>query len=283
MRFGRRVFSVLLGVLVAAGLIGTTVFGLFHPSGQSDVRQNHIGREEVRLETPETLFSEELLLQEDFADVEVEYKYGPWGPYKKREETVDVLFVQRVAIDNIDVSSDANNINFVQVIIPEGRKLTIEKGATINVSGELVIEGKLVNKGTIIVDRTVCTSGNKDLGTESCGILNEGTLTNSGAILVRKGMMQNGVDGTVTNNGTINIETKDEKYPGLTISIRSTEASKKSGSFVNNGTINVKNEGGSGLSIAKGAVFENKGTVNKGKTATIEGEMTGAKPVALAE
>lgn len=154
-------------------------------------------------------------------------------------------------------------------IIDEDSIIRIEEGATMYVSGEFDINGKLKNYGTLVI-RDVTPSGGKQEAKflDNYGNVHvNGTLENYGKIVVESASLTCNFTGKIINDGTI--ELNNCSNDNLTLmritSYRNSAGGVRRGELYNNkkGVININNTVGKGLVIYKDAKFENKGTLNK--------------------
>lgn len=202
-----------------------------------------------------------------------------------REDTdyvyvVDTTHATRKMFHSVWVDRDVTIIDIVAVEVPEGKTLTVDKDATLVIHGHLVVHGKLDNRGTIVVGDKFAYKGDNRLGEKSL-IENFGEVKNSGTIEIARGEIHNESTGQLENNGTIKITNKHNDLSGLMNRTLTNRSRTVGGTIVNNGTVIVDNDGGHGIRIPTQSVFENNGTVQVTETGTVNGTMTGNRPVRL--
>jgi hypothetical protein len=166
----------------------------------------------------------------------------------------------------------------MQLTIPKGKTLTIEKDATLVVLGRLVIDGTLENKGEIIIGGKTDYDANTD-DQNLIFLTNQATINNSGKIFVNRGTLENKPKAVFTNDGTITIRTTVINRVGFDNVALVEDNKTVYGHVINNGTINVENTRGLGIRNFSGALFENNGTIYEKKTGFIKGTITGAKVI----
>lgn len=190
------------------------------------------------------------------------------GKYKKTE-----FIIERKATASIRVTDTQIVSDMLKIVIPKGKTLTIDKGATLKVYGELVIEGTLDNKGTIII-------GLSDLSAETDGVVvayltNSNSTVNSGTMKIYFGTLDNRPGAKLENKGTMSIYTKEPTMVGIRNTAITNKGVTTVGTVINSGTINVENTQGTGLRNFANAIFENNGKIYKTKRGTVKGTITG--------
>lgn len=220
------------------------------------------------------LFSESLLGDETIEHAGVNIKHDVLkGTIKTESVTTTDRYQRRVASASITVDADATVADIFRVEIPKGETLTIEKGATLTVYGELSIEGKLVNNGTIVIGyKSKAVDADKKATLE-----NRGRLTNNGTLNIRCGELVNETIGKLENKGTINITNKLNGYRALSNRARQSGETLKAGEITNTGKIVVKNTDGVGIYNQKNAVLDNQGEITCTEQASVEGKIKGNK------
>jgi fibronectin-binding autotransporter adhesin len=150
--------------------------------------------------------------------------------------------------------------------INSGVTLTVDSGGTINIQNSaagsegIVNIGTITNSGTIKVENSfmppMCTYG---AGTCTVGIVNVGTITNSGTVTVENSEyigVEN--EATITNSGTITVENSGTSTEGIY---------NNGGTITNSGAITIENSGAAGsIGIQNYAT----GTIANSGTITIE-------------
>lgn len=188
-------------------------------------------------------------------------------------------YVTRKADFSFRVDSDATIVDYVLVQVPEGKTMTVDKGVTLTIYGQLMVDGKLVNNGTIILGderaRSRYDEYNRNPGASQMTITGE--MTSNGTINIVNGRLENAAGATSTNKGTITITNKHENLVGIANTIVKTSSGVKGGHFINSGTINVSNAGGCGVRNESGATFENNGEMILSQESSTRGVFSGNK------
>jgi hypothetical protein len=168
----------------------------------------------------------------------------------------------------------------VRLVVPADKTLTVEQGATLSVYGELVVQGKLENRGTIVVGELRAYKETDDLYIKS-RLINEegGVILNTGSINVVRGEIDNNAKAMFTNDGRIDITNRHEELTGLSNRTITTTVTVGA-TFVNNGVIFVNNEVGYGIRSATESTFENNGEIQVSETGKVAGVITGNRVTA---
>lgn len=231
-------------------------------------------------------FGTRLYMDEGF----VKYEYGrgyehgyltkpsanPWGPQYEEKEYEYVY--RKIGEASVKVGGDETVADFVQLTVEKDSKLTVEPGVTLTIYGNLIVEGTLVNKGTIVIGGEKVKQTYEESGEPLCKITNYGSVSNAGAITVTNGMIENIGTGKIENKGTIGILKLKEKAIGISNSEIKKSYGLEYGTISNSGTISVLSETGIGIYNYKGSTIDNAGVINKRENAVVKGEITGANP-----
>lgn len=194
-----------------------------------------------------------------------------------RSDELDYL--TRTAPHSMSVDHDVMVADFVHLEIPEKHTLTIEKGATVTVLGQLIIEGKLENHGTLIIgERTTSKATGKPIINTGYLLIPGSTLSTGSVNVIQGGIKVEG-GGSLENKGTITISNQDKDLTGLQNGSVKKSSGTLYGRIVNSGTIYVQNDGGKGINSKPDTTFENKGKIYRSASGTIHGTITGNAPI----
>lgn len=203
------------------------------------------------------------------------------------EEMIEVPVIRRQASASISLTKDATIIEELQVVIPKKYTLTIEKGATLTIYGDLVIQGNLVNNGTIIVGAKSLLAEVRNSDQEMKDILSlmtlrnldiKGKFTNNGKLNILNGSVAVGAGGTMTNAGTITITNSGNKTTALKNIATKKAGTTTYGTITNTGTIYVRNTAGTGIHNYNAAKFNNEGKIYVAHKAKVQGKISGEQP-----
>lgn len=244
------------------------------PFQREELKWEQMEEEDRRqLEEKGGIFAEDLLSGESLSQDEQQQYYG-FGN-QSTTKTIELDHVTRTLDRDKSVAGDVKIVGIVHIIIPEDMTLTIEKGATMTISGALIVEGKLVNNGTIVVGDPKAKNG------AATGYLtNYGSIVSAGTVNVAHGEISNEGTGKLENKGTLTISNQSETLTGLSNNTIRKGSGMQYGAIVNTGTINVQNKGGTGIRILKETTLDNQGAIYKAEGATIKGTVGGNKPLA---
>lgn len=236
-------------------------------------------------ETAANLFREDKAPDEDYATIRVKDEED--DEYYDR---VDVDLIYRSMKSDITIAKDAKLIESVKLTVGKNATLTVEEGATLTVLGELVVEGTLINRGTIIVGvkDTPRYEGYGDMDERDqlkryvtrLAISNKGTVRNAGTMNIRNGYVTNYAKAIFENSGKMTITNTDANSVGLKNLARKEDGVTIFGEITNSGTITVSNTTGTGIHNYNGAKFQNSGDILVSKKGTIKGKISGNQPTA---
>lgn len=234
-------------------------------------------------ETAANLFREERGPDEDYVSIRIKDEEDP-----NYDEYVEVDLLYRSMKRDLTITKDAKLIESVKLTVAKNATLTVEEGATLTVLGELVIEGTLINRGTIIVGtkESAGYSGFADADERNelrtyvtrLAITNKGTVRNTGKMNIFNGNVTNYTGAILENSGTMAISNTDADTTGLKNLARVEKGQNLYGEIINNGKITVTSTNGIGIHNYKGAKFENGGEIKVTKKSAIKGTIRGNKP-----
>ena len=207
------------------------------------------------------------------------------------EIEVELPIIARENKGDLTLKTNAEVMQELQLTVRKGTTLTIDSGVTLTVLGDLIIDGTLINNGTLIVgDRY--TFNAKDMFEEAAVIkavsarmsFNQvtvnGSFKNTGKITVREGTVVVRDNGTLSNSGTITLGNGARNSAGLRAITTKKGATTTIGTITNTGTIYVRNttKASNGIHIFGGSKLTNNGAILTNKTGSIQGRITGTQP-----
>ncbi|MDL2232637.1 hypothetical protein LJC63_03535 [Ruminococcaceae bacterium OttesenSCG-928-L11] len=137
-------------------------------------------------------------------------------------------------------------------------------------SGRIVVEGTLINEGTIRLNL-----GSSDAPQNFGTLMNKGTVINKGTIIISGGRIENYAGSTLINKGTIYVQST---YGGNS-SIANRTLNSTYGSITNDGSIHILNSEGVSIRNEGGATFQNNNVITQAVEGTISGRIAGNAPV----
>jgi hypothetical protein len=168
--------------------------------------------------------------------------------------------------------------------------MTIEKGVTLTILGELVVEGTLINKGTIILGKKEKIqyggfdglSEQEEIGklANRLTITNKGTIRNEGSMQILNGFLVNNIGKTIENSGTITVANTSKDSVAIKNPARVKQGVAEYATIINSGKILLQNTAGYGLQNYGGAKLENSGEIVVSPKATYKGKISGNQPIA---
>jgi len=218
------------------------------------------------------------------------------NPYEREVENIDRLItdgfqkdednkeierdyeIMRRTTASFTINSNTKLLENMSISVPKGRTLTVASGTVLTIYGRLIVEGKLVNNGTIILGGKEENRSDKD-DKNLILITNSGTVDNNGTIDIVRGTFENKINAKLINDGTINIKTTVVDRTALRNVALTRKGETTFGEIENNGTINVSNTHGTGIYNFSKAVIRNNGEIYQDKKAVITGNIRGNKVV----
>ena len=203
---------------------------------------------------------------------------------------VELPLIARATKSNVTVSSNAVVIRELQATVRKGTTLTIDRGVTLTVYGDLVVEGTLVNNGTLVIGDKHTFDIKDEFEKELIDAVRArmkfnqvtvtGTLTNAGTITVREGELAAQSGGIINSSGTISVNNAARNSAGLRAVTLKKGGVTTTGTINNSGTVYVRNttQTSTGIHVFGGSKFSNTGSILLGKRGTVKGKITGTQP-----
>jgi hypothetical protein len=230
------------------------------------------------------LFSEGLNPTENYVTVR-DYDEEDGEYYEPRE----IDLISRKTRGAISVNKNVRLDESVKLTVSKNTTMTVKEGVTLTILGELVVEGTLVNKGTIVlgVKESPLYEGFgdayelADIGklAKRLTITNKGTIRNEGTMQILNGFLVNNIGKTIENSGTLSVANTVKDSVGIRNPARIKEGVAEYATLLNSGKILLKNTSGTGLHNFNGAKVENSGEITLAKRATYKGKISGNQPV----
>lgn len=242
--------------------------------------------------TEDELFQEKENIKNDFTGLYVNDATFRNGGYVFSSRS---HFSTRYLAKTLHITADRTVKEYMSVVIPDGMTLTVDKGVTLVIKGDIQLQGKLVNNGTIILDgkRDVSVFELREHSDYSSfqvkrdseweqqeeltlygNLTCNGALENPGNIAVRSGTIDNGNGGTITNTGTITVNNGKNRVHGITNTTKA-NAEKTVATIVNSGDIDLGGPAEYGILSNQGSVIQNEGTIVAANGAVVKGKVTG--------